>query len=64
MFIGMLLIWLLVIVLAVWLARELFGNAFAQDTAELLGPREIAARRYARGEISQAEFERMLKDLG
>ena len=63
MFIGMFLIWGVVIVGAVLLVKGLFNGGFPQIGQTDLSPRDILARRYARGEISKTEYDRMLSDL-
>jgi len=63
MFMGMLLVWGVVIVAGVLLVRGLFNGPVAQPQQRDLSPRDILARRYARGEISKAEYDRMLTDL-
>lgn len=59
----MLLFWLGVIALAVWGLRQLVGGSqtVARHSAETA--REIAERRYARGEISREEFLDLISDL-
>lgn len=56
------LFWVGVIVLAVWLVRNLFPSQ-TRHTQGSLSAREILAQRYARGEISKEEYDRMLSDL-
>lgn len=56
------------ILLVVWLVRRLAptdgaGIAAPRDVAADLTPREILARRYARGEIDREAYQRMLQDL-
>jgi putative membrane protein len=63
MMIGLFLVWGVVIVGAVLLVRGVFNNTAAPARQADLTPREILARRYARGEISKAEYDRMLSDL-
>jgi len=59
----MLIFWGGLIVLAVWVAREMFGNRHGNDAGGQTSPTEILARRYARGEISREEYELALSDL-
>ncbi len=56
----MLLFWVAVIFLAFYLLRKYVqpGGSLAQD-----GPLDIAKKRYAKGEISREEFERIKNDL-
>ena len=63
MMIGMFLVWGVVIIGAVRLVKGVFNNTAALTRQADLTPREILARRYARGEISKAEYDRMLGDL-
>ncbi len=52
---GMLLVWALVIGLVVWATTGLFGSRGASDNpADALA---ILKRRFAAGEITEAEFE-------
>lgn len=57
----MLLFWVGVVVLAIAVARVLFAppRQAAHETAA-----ELLARRYASGEISEAEYERARRALG
>lgn len=63
----MLVFWLVVIGLAVWLLSNLFPRATdafrtpKSDSSE--SPLEILQQRYARGEISRAEYNEMRKEL-
>ena len=63
MFIGMLLFWGLLIGGAFWLVRALFDNKPRQFAGAEHSPREILEQRYARGEISKAEYDQILSDL-
>lgn len=69
---GMVIGWVIVlaaIVGLVWLAITLIRRAEDRDpqpkTQEQAGlnPREIAAMRYAKGEISREEYQQILSDL-
>jgi putative membrane protein len=60
----MLLFWGVIIFLVVWgvnKLRETRGSS--SDTTEKRDPLDIAKGRYARGEISQEEFEQIKKNL-
>ena len=54
------LIWIAIIGLVVWSVVALSGN---RDNRQTETPIEILKRRYARGEISKAEFELAKQDL-
>ncbi len=72
MMMGMGLIWLVLILLlvgglvigVVWIARASSGSdrMFTPRAPEQT-PREILDQRYARGELSREEYERMKQDL-
>ncbi|MCL4534218.1 MAG: SHOCT domain-containing protein [Chloroflexi bacterium] len=54
------IVWVLLIALVVWvLVRGLGGFGGTEPES----PLELLKRRYARGEISQAEFEQARRDL-
>ena len=61
----MLIFWVVVIGLGVWLLANLFPkistNTSPQNAPD--SPVEILKRRYARGEISREEYERMRQEL-
>ena len=57
----MLLFWIAIILLVVWAVRGVFPG---QRQTESDGAVEILQRRYAAGEISQAEYEQARKALG
>ncbi len=60
----MALLWIGLILLAVGVAKVLFDRKSPSDSSEdAPSAREILARRYARGEISKSEYDRMLSDL-
>ncbi len=63
MFLGMLLFWGLLIAGAYWLIRLLFDNKPVQLARSAQSPREILDQRYARGEISKAEYDQIVSDL-
>jgi len=65
-FLGMILIWGLLIIGSVWLIRALFSGGFNKSLRET--DREdqaidILNKRYARGELKREEYETMKKDL-
>jgi len=53
-------IWIVIVALAIWALVALFNN---RATRPEQSPLEILKRRYARGEISQAEFEQARRNL-
>ncbi len=59
--------WLLILGLIIWIAVTLVNNSRRRDDTHYLPPKtdalEILKQRYARGEISREEFERMKRDL-
>jgi putative membrane protein len=57
----MLLFWAAIILLVVWAVRSVFPS---QRQSEHESAVEILKRRYAAGEISQAEYEQARKALG
>lgn len=62
---GMLIVaafWVGIILLAAWAMRTFLPTAGPTSTGPA-SPLEIAKARYARGEISKAEFEELKKDL-
>jgi putative membrane protein len=62
----MILFWGVLIFGAVWVIRSLFPggtNIFSQSQDREESPKEILDRRYARGDISREEYERMKQDL-
>ena len=63
----MLVFWLVIIGMAVWLLSNLFPratDAFKTGKKDLSeSPMEILKQRYARGEISKAEYNEIQKDL-
>lgn len=64
----MVLFWGFLIAAGVWLVRVVFSNGPQVHTgrfdAQPSSPREILDRRYANGEISREEYERIKADLG
>ncbi|MBN1666274.1 MAG: SHOCT domain-containing protein [Anaerolineales bacterium] len=63
----MVLFWGILIAGGVWLVRAVFSNGpqfhNGRFDAQPSSPREILDRRYARGEISREEYERIKADL-
>ena len=60
----MLLFWSVVIVLIVWGINQLRVNRSSSTDASLRHtPLDIAKERYAKGDISQEEFEQIKKNL-
>jgi putative membrane protein len=65
-FLGMILVWVLLIAGSVWLVKALFSGGKSNQAADFVGDEkavDILDRRYARGEISREEYEIMKKDL-
>jgi putative membrane protein len=65
-FLGMVLIWILLIAGAVWLIKQIFSGAANQQGSNP-GREEkaidILNKRYARGELDRKEYEKMKGDL-
>ncbi len=61
----MLLFWGGLIAAAVWVGRALFAGGGTQTNSTTRTPtaREVLDQRYARGEISREEYERIKRDL-
>ena len=67
----MLIFWVAIIALAVWLLSNLFPRATSTSASQPMvhganqngSALEILKQRYARGEISQAEYEEMRRAL-
>lgn len=61
----MLLLFVALVLLIVWLVRALGtrGSTPADDSSRTDGALDLARQRYARGEITQEEFERIRRDL-
>ena len=60
----MLVFWGAVIALSVWVVRKLTErNPSGQSVSGKTNALDIAKERYAKGEISKAEFEQIKKDL-
>lgn len=58
-FIGMLAFWALVIAGIVWLVRQIGTGALQGSNSAL----EVLKERYAKGELTRDEFEKMKKDI-
>lgn len=56
----MILFWVAVILLIVWLYKQITGDKAAQKADTAL---DILRMRYAKGEINKEEFDRMKRDL-
>ena len=54
------------VLLVVWVVRRTSGNHIRPDSQNLTGQsaRDIAQMRYAKGEISRDEYQKILADLG
>ncbi len=57
---AMLVFWVIVILLIVWVVKEVAGKNSHSETNKAL---EILKERYAKGEINKEEFESKKKDL-
>ena len=65
-FMGMVLVWILLIVGSVWLIKVLFSgdiNKSSGNNNQEEQAIEILNKRYARGELNKEEYEVMKKDL-
>lgn len=54
------IIWIVIVALAIWALVALFNDQAGRPRESAL---EIVEQRYARGEISKAEFEQAKRDL-
>jgi putative membrane protein len=59
----MVLFWGLIIWLAIWIIRGITRHEYHDRGPERRDPLDIAKERYAKGEISKEEFDRIKKDL-
>jgi len=63
----MIIFWGGLIMVGIWIVRSIFGNSpqlfTSQGVNHLNDANEILKQRYARGEISQEEYEVMSRDL-
>lgn len=56
--------WILLIVLIVWAVKAATGTGTGSNNSDSYeSPLEILKKRYARGEIDEAEYERRRKEL-
>ena len=60
---GMLVFWVIIIVLAILLVKGLFGNNGAREKNHAATAKQILDERYARGEITQEQYQTMVKDI-
>ena len=60
---GMLVFWVIIIVLAVLLVKGLFDNNGAREKNNAATAKQILDERYARGEITQEQYQTMVKDI-
>ncbi len=60
----MIVFWIVVVALGIWLLSELASGAASTSVASNAeSALDILNRRYARGEISKADYEAMRRDL-
>ena len=57
------IVWLIIILVTVWVVFQFKGNYHSHYYKSSESPLDIIIKRYANGEISKEEFERMKKDL-
>ena len=60
---GMFIFWVVIIVLAVFLVKGLFGTNGAHTKNNASTAKQILDERYARGEITQEQYQTMLQDI-
>ncbi len=58
------IIWLVIIVAIVWVIFKFKGDNREPFNKNSESPMDILKNRYAKGEISKEEFERMKKEIG
>ncbi len=63
MMLSMVIFWGGIIALVVWLIVRLTRRESTAGTAERHTPLDIARERYAKGEITKEEFDRIKRDL-
>ena len=60
---GMLVFWVVIIVLAVLLVKGLFNSNSKRSSNYASTAKQILDERYARGEITQEQYQMMVKDI-
>jgi putative membrane protein len=60
---GMLVFWVIIIVLAVLLVKGLFNSNATQSRDNVSFAKQILDERYARGEITQDQYQTMVEDI-
>lgn len=60
---GMLVFWVIIIVLAVLLVKGLFSSNGTHARDKATTAKQILDERYARGEITQEQYQTMVKDI-
>jgi putative membrane protein len=60
---GMLVFWVVIIVLAVLLVKGLFNSNSNRSRDDDRTATQILGERYARGEITQEQYQMMVKDI-
>lgn len=60
---GMLVFWIIIIILAVLLVKGLFNSNDTSSENNLNVAKQILDERYARGEITQEQYQTMVKDI-
>ncbi len=60
---GMFVFWVIIIVLAVLLVKGLFNSNSNRSSNYPSTPKQILDERYARGEITQEQYQIMVKDI-
>lgn len=57
------LFWIIIIGLMIWVVKTLAANATHHTENKVEDPEAILKRRYANGELTPEQFEKMLSDL-
>lgn len=60
---GMLVFWVIIIVLAILLVKGLFNSNGSHAEGNANTAKQILDERYARGEITQEQYQTMVKDI-